>query len=70
MRQTHALPILQQFQAWLAAEAPRVLPKSPIGEAFTYTLNQWAALVRYTEDGALAIDNNIAEARRLAAGSK
>ncbi len=61
LRQAHALPILAQFQTWLAEQAPRVLPKSPIGEAFTYTLNQWAALMRYTEDGALSIDNNIAE---------
>jgi transposase len=60
-RQTHALPILAQFKTWLDGQTPRVLPKSPIGEAFTYTLNQWAALVRYTEDGTLAIDNNIAE---------
>ena len=60
-RQTHALPVLAQFKTWLDEQAPRVLPKSPIGEAFTYTLNQWAALVRYTEDGTLAIDNNIAE---------
>ena len=60
-RQTHALPILAQFKTWLDEQAPRALPKSPIGEAFTYTLNQWAALVRYTENGALAIDNNVAE---------
>jgi transposase len=38
-----------------------VLPKSPIGQAFTYTLNQWQALCRYTEDGILDIDNNLAE---------
>ena len=38
-----------------------MLPKSPIGKAFTYTLNQWLALCRYTEDGALSIDNNLAE---------
>jgi hypothetical protein len=37
------------------------LPKSPIGEAIAYALNNWAALVRYTEDGALEIDNNAAE---------
>ena len=38
-----------------------MLPKSPIGQAFTYTLSQWQALCRYTEDGALDIDNNLAE---------
>jgi transposase len=60
-RQQHALPILNAFETWLKKERDSVLPKSPIGQAFTYTLNQWQALSRYTEDGALAIDNNIAE---------
>ena len=38
-----------------------LLPKSEIAGAHTYTLNQWDGLVRYTEDGALSIDNNLAE---------
>ena len=60
-RQQHAIPILNAFEAWLNSEWPGVLPKSPIRQAFTYTLNQWQALRRYTEDGALEIDNNLAE---------
>jgi transposase len=60
-RQQHAIPILHAFETWLKKEQPNVLPKSLIGQAFTYTLNQWQALCRYTEDGALDIDNNIAE---------
>jgi transposase len=60
-RQQHAVPILNQFQAWLKKEQILVLPKSPIGQAFTYTLNQWTALCRYTENGILDIDNNLAE---------
>ena len=60
-RGQHSIPILNTFAAWLRKEQHRVLPKSPIGKAFTYTLNQWAALSRYTEDGALSIDNNLAE---------
>lgn len=60
-RQQHALPILNAFETWLRQEQAGVLPKSPIGQAFTYTLNQWQALCRYTEDGALSIDNNLAE---------
>ncbi len=60
-RQQHAAPILNAFEAWLRAEQINVLPKSEIAKAFTYTLNQWAALNRYTEDGALSIDNNLAE---------
>lgn len=60
-RQQHAVPILTGFETWLMKEHANVLPKSPIGKAFTYTLNQWQALCRYTQDGALEIDNNIAE---------
>ena len=43
-RQQYAAPILNTFEAWLKKEQPHVLPKSPIGKAFTYTMNQWAAL--------------------------
>ena len=60
-RQQHAVPVLTAFEAWMKKERANVLPKSPIGQAFTYTLNQWQALCRYTDDGALAIDNNMAE---------
>jgi transposase len=60
-RQQRAVPILTEFETWLRKEQDLVLPKSVIGKAFTYTLNQWQALCRYTEDGALAIDNNLAE---------
>ena len=60
-RQQHATPLLATFETWLRKEQGNVLPKSPIGQAFTYTLNQWQALCRYTENGALKIDNNLAE---------
>lgn len=60
-RQAHALPILDDFHQWLDCQQPHVLPKSPIGQALTYTLNQWDALRRYGEDGELSIDNNVSE---------
>ncbi|WP_373653126.1 IS66 family transposase [Schlesneria sp. DSM 10557] len=60
-RQQHAVGILKTFRSWLNEEQNQVLPKSPIGQAFTYTLNQWEATCRYTDDGALQIDNNLAE---------
>ena len=63
MRQELSLPILEQFRQWLEAQWPQVLPKSPMGEAIGYVLNNWAALVRYTEAGFLAIDNNVSSAR-------
>ncbi len=60
-RKALAVPILNAFEIWLKAEQNNVLPKSLIGHAFTYTLNQWKALCRYAENGALTLDNNLAE---------
>jgi transposase len=72
MRQDLSVPILGQFHAWLTAQCPQVLPKSPMAEALGYALNNWAALVRYTEAGFLAIDNNVSERemKRIAIGRK
>jgi hypothetical protein len=61
LRQRYAAPVLLEFRNFLERERARVLPKSPQGMAMAYTLSNWAALGRYTEDGDLAIDNNGAE---------
>lgn len=60
-RQAQATPILDEMEGWLDEQRQRVLPKSVVGKAFSYTRNQWTALRRYVEDGALAIDNNVSE---------
>jgi len=72
MRQDLAVPILNRFEHWLEGQRAEVLPKSPLGEAVSYALNNWSALVRYTEAGFLAIDNNAAERemKRIAIGRK
>ncbi len=63
---------MHSFADWLAAEVPRVLPKSKIGEAFGYAANQWPTLIRYLQDGRLTIDNAPAEQaiRPLAVGRR
>jgi transposase IS66 family protein len=61
MRQEQAVPKLAAFRGWLEELRLDVLPKSPIGIAARYALANWEALVRYCEDGELAIDNNAAE---------
>jgi hypothetical protein len=61
LRQEKSKPILEDIRAYLEREQPQVLPKSPEGEAFGYTLSNWKALTRYCEDGDLEIDNNGAE---------
>jgi len=40
---------------------PRVLPKSTLGSALSYFLNEYKALTRYLKDGRFEIDNNLIE---------
>jgi len=61
LRQEKAKPILDQFKTWLDAHHPLVPPKSLLGKAIQYALNQWDRLVVYIEDGFLKPDNNVAE---------
>ena len=72
LRQEKAAPLLKEFKAWLDLAETQALPKSPLGRAIVYAKNQWPALVRYAEDGRLAISNNAAERalRPLAVGRK
>lgn len=61
VRQERAKPLLESFRQWLDEQHAKALPKSPIGQAIGYALSNWTALCRYTEDGDLAIDNNLSE---------
>ena len=61
VRKEQALPLLQSLRVWLIEQQSQNLPKSPVGQAISYTMGNWEALVRYTTDGDLAIDNNVAE---------
>ena len=72
MRGELARPLLTEFRAWLELAETQALPKSPLGKAIGYAKNQWPALVRYVEDGRLAISNNAAERalRPFAVGRK
>jgi len=72
MRQTLTVSILERIDTWLTTRLQDTLPKSPLGQAITYTRNQWKALKVFTQDGTLEIDNNIAEnaLRPIALGRK
>jgi transposase len=72
MRRDFSVPLLKEFKAWLDQQRHQVLPKSPMAEAIGYALNNWSALIRYTEAGFLSIDNNVAERemKRIAIGRK
>jgi transposase IS66 family protein len=60
-RQEKAAALLQEYRAWLDPTTTKVLPKSPMGQAITCTLNPWAALTMYLKDGRLEMTNNAAE---------
>lgn len=72
LRQTHSVSILAKIKGWLDEQGQLVLPRSPMAQAITYTLNQWDALCVYTTAGFLNIDNNAAERalKRVAIGRK
>jgi transposase len=61
LRQMKTRPVMERIRAWLDTRGTDVLPKSPLGQAITYTLNQWTALTRFIEDGELEADNNLGE---------
>ena len=61
VRQAEARPRLNELRLWLETQHQRVSRKSGIAEAMGYALNQWSALMYYTTDGRVEIDNNAAE---------
>jgi transposase len=60
-RKKEAVPILNEFKEWLLKRANEVLPKTLLGEAINYTLNQWDKLIKYIESPYLTPDNNASE---------
>lgn len=63
VRQAESVPLLDKLyerMEHLAAERV-ILPSSPLAKALSYTTNQRTVLYRYTTDGRLEIDNNLAE---------
>jgi hypothetical protein len=71
-RQSQSRPLLEQIRSWLIEQQAQTLPRSPIAAAIGYCLNQWPALIVYTTDARLSLDNNAAERalRRVAVGRK
>jgi transposase/uncharacterized coiled-coil protein SlyX len=54
-------PVLDELHSYLTAMHPRIPPKSPLGQAVSYTLNQWPKLINYLKDGRLENNNNRTE---------
>lgn len=60
-RQKHAKPILDKIKQLLDDSINKVLPKSALGQAISYSIHQWPKLIRYIDDGRLEIDNGLSE---------
>lgn len=72
IRQQEAVPILEQFHAWLLKIQPKTPPRGKLGAAISYSINQWPYLSEYANHGEVEIDNNWVEnkIRPFAVGRK
>jgi transposase len=61
VRKEKAAPLLESLHAWATGLMQGTLPSGKLGEALVYLRNQWPKLIRYVDDGQVAIDTNLAE---------
>ena len=61
LRQQRAPAIWAALKAKTEALRPTVLPKSTMGKAISYFLDEYDALIGYLRDGRFEIDNNLIE---------
>ena len=71
-RQEEAYPVIRLIEKWCLDTYPKVLEKSLVGKAISYTYSLLERLSVYVNDGRIDIDNNAAEnaIRPLALGRK
>lgn len=60
-RRKHIGPIARDFQRWLDAVQPTLLPSEPLTAAIAYYTNHRAALFRFIDDPLVPIDNSPTE---------
>jgi transposase len=72
IRREQSAPIIEKIRIWLDEQQPIHPPKSKLGKAITYAVNQWDALIVFCEDPRIGLDNNISERalRIIALGRK
>jgi len=72
LRQKEVVPSMKLFVEWMQTECSGVLPKSPMGQAIAYALDQWPGFTPYMTDGRIELSNNLVEnaIRPVALGRK
>ena len=61
IRQSKSSIIIDELHEYLIKNQPTIPPKSLLGQAVSYTLNQWPKLLMFLKDGRLDISNNLSE---------
>jgi transposase len=62
MRRARSLPLMDKLHAWLLERDGLHPPKSLMGTAVRYALNNWTELTRFLHDARIPPDNNRSEA--------
>ena len=55
------VPAMKEFGTWLKAQVPEILPKSPMGNAISYALNQWPYFEPFMTDSRIELSNILIE---------
>jgi transposase len=61
LRREKAVPVLEEFKAWMDKRIDQTPPKGLLGQALSYAITRWDRLIRYIENGHITPDNNAAE---------
>ena len=61
LRRTESAPLVAEIRSRADAWSVEVLPRSAVGQAVGYMLNQWHPLTRFLEDPTLPLHNNASE---------
>ena len=59
MRQTKSKQVLDELYSWISQIESKILPKSLIGKAITYVINQKEYLENFLKDGRIQLSNNL-----------
>jgi transposase len=61
LRKTYSESLFDELKKWLNVHQELVTPKSKLGQAIKYSLNQWNNFIKILDDGRLEFSNNRAE---------
>ena len=61
IRREQSMPVLDSLHAWADDLQLHTMPSKYLGKALAYLLKQWPKLICYVDNGAVALDANLAD---------